>query len=86
MNRERTDLGEISLKASVPEAHFAGEYDFVKYLLRRFIPPLRKQQERLRGKLILMKGSRPPELMKFIITLLPLRLLLMTVVTQMRIK
>lgn len=27
---------------------FAGEYDFVRRLLRRFIPPLREQQERLR--------------------------------------
>lgn len=41
--------------------------------------------EKLRDKLILMKEGRPPELMRFIITLLLLRLLLMIVVTQMRI-
>lgn len=41
------------------------------------------KSEKLRDKLILMKEGRPPELMRFIITLL--LLLLMIVVTQMRI-
>lgn len=57
------------------------EYDFAARLLRRLIPPLR-----LKGKLIQMKMCRPPELMRFIITPLLLPLLLMTAVTQMRIK
>lgn len=38
------------------------------------------KSEKLRDKLILMKEDRPPELMRFIITLLLLRLLLMIVV------
>lgn len=38
------------------------------------------KSEKLRDKLILMKEGRPPELMRFIITLLLLRLLLMIVV------
>lgn len=61
--------------------NITGEYDFTRRLLRRLIPPLR-----LRGKLIQMKAGRPPELMRFIITLLLLRLPLMTEVTQMRMK
>lgn len=38
------------------------------------------KSEKLRDKLILMKEGQPPELMRFIITLLLLRLLLMIVV------
>lgn len=38
------------------------------------------------GKLIQMKTCQPPELMRFIITLLLLPLPLMTAITQMRIK
>lgn len=75
-------LNRVPFKSKHRHArNIPGEYDFLKRLLRRLIPPLR-----LRGKLIQMKAGRPSELMRFIITLLLLRLLLMAEVTQMRMK